>query len=136
MILFGRSKSVINIADYIEDGKISRTNIADDIVLNKFSRQELLTLISNDKIKSIFFSNVNLKKEKKENWNKDYLERLSCMAVSEKFDEEYLMYLFEVAEYYFSRKTFLKKICYFGIGVIVVGFIICGFIVIKGCWHG
>lgn len=127
---------MINIADYIENGKVNRTNIADDIVLNKFSRQELLTLISDETIKSTFFSNVNLIKEKKVNWNKNYLERLSCMAVSEKFDEEYLMYLFEVSGFYFSRKTFLKKLCYLGIGLVVVGLIIWGFIVIKGCHHG
>lgn len=123
---------MINIADYIEDGKVNRTSIAEDIVLNKISRQELLTLVSDETIKSAFFSNSDLIKEKKENWNKSYLERLSYMPISEKFDEEYLMYLFEVAEYSHTRKTLLKKMCYLGIGLVVVGMLIVGFIVVKG----
>lgn len=104
---------MINILNYIEDGKVNRTNIADDIISNQFTRQDINELISNDTIRAAFFSNKVLQKQDKSYWNEEYLNMLSCMAVSEKFDEEYLLYLFEVTKYYYSikqKKAFSRKI--------------------------
>ena len=101
---------MISISAYIENGRVNRTVIVDDIVSHKISEQDLSELLSYDSVRAAFFSNSKLEKKDKSEWTSDYLERITYMAISEVFDEEYLRYLFTISQYLLEKKKIHKRI--------------------------
>ncbi|MBO5123768.1 MAG: hypothetical protein J6C11_01445 [Spirochaetaceae bacterium] len=106
-----------DLSRYIEDGKMNRVRIANDIAAGKFTQEflsELLQKLQKPELKANYFSHVKLERKPESEWTKEYLNLLSNAVVAENFNEEYLRYLFEVAQYVHQRgqnnpqkKTFL-----------------------------
>ena len=95
-----------DLSRYIEDGKVNRVRIANDIAAGKFTQEflsELLQKLQKPELKANYFSHVKLERKPESEWTKEYLELLSNAAVAENFNEEYLRYLFEVAQYVHQR---------------------------------
>lgn len=92
-----------DLSRYIEDGKVNRVRIANDIATGKFTQEFLSELLRHPAVKDAYFSHVKLERKPESEWTKEYLELLSNAAVAENFNEEYLRYLFEVAQYVHHR---------------------------------
>lgn len=87
-----------DLSRYIEDGKVNRVRIANDIAAGKFTQEFLSELLRHPAVKDAYFSHVKLERKPESEWTKEYLELLSNAAVAENFNEEYLRYLFDVAQ--------------------------------------
>ena len=94
-----------NLEDYFDDGHISRMKVASDIKSRKLTREDLEKMITEPEVKSVFIGNGFNNTVKKEEWTKEYLEKLSHMARGESCNKEYLFYLDEVAQYVNSKKN-------------------------------
>lgn len=92
-----------DLSRYIEDGKVNRVRIANDIAAGKFTREFLSELLRYLAVKNVYFSHVKLERKPESEWTKEYLNLLSNAVVAENFNEEYLRYLFEVAQYVHQR---------------------------------
>ena len=92
-----------DLSRYIEDGKVNRVRIANDIAAGKFTQEFLSELLRHPAVKDAYFSHVKLERKPESEWTKEYLDLLSNAAVAENFNEEYLRYLFEVAQYVHQR---------------------------------
>lgn len=106
-----------SLKDYFDNGHISRMKVASDIKSRKLTKEDLEKMITEPEVKSVFIGNGFNNTVKKEEWTKEYLEKLSYMAIGESFNEEYLFHLCEVAEYVNQPKEKNKII---GIAVIIV----------------
>lgn len=92
-----------DLSRYIEGGDVKRVRIANDIAAGKFTQEFLSELLRHPVVKDAYFSHVKLERKPESEWTKEYLELLSNAAVAENFNEEYLRYLFEVAQYVHHR---------------------------------
>lgn len=92
-----------DLSRYIEDGKVNRVRIANDIAEGKFTQEFLSVLLRHTAVKDAYFSHVKLERKPESEWTKEYLGLLSNAAVAENFNEEYLRYLFDVAQYVHQR---------------------------------
>ncbi|MBQ8384136.1 MAG: hypothetical protein IJX45_02725 [Spirochaetaceae bacterium] len=95
-----------DLSRYIEDGKVNRVRIANDIAAGKFTQEflsELLQKLQKPELKANYFSHVKLERKPESEWTKEYLNLLSNAVVAENFNEEYLRYLFDVAQYVHQR---------------------------------
>lgn len=92
-----------DLSRYIEDGDVKRVRIANDIAEGKFTQEFLSVLLRHTAVKDAYFSHVKLERKPESEWTKEYLGLLSNAAVAENFNEEYLRYLFDVAQYVHHR---------------------------------
>lgn len=92
-----------DLSRYIEDGDVKRVRIANDIAAGKFTQEFLSELLRHPAVKDAYFSHVKLERKPESEWTKEYLNLLSNAVVAENFNEEYLRYLFEVAQYVHQR---------------------------------
>lgn len=113
--------------DYIVSGVVARDKIAMDIKYRKITRADVEKLCDDSRIASAFIGSSFADKRPKQEWNKEYLGRLSYAVVGESFNRDYLLYLDEVADFV-SKATFRKVIV---AGIIIVLVIIAGIIVCK-----
>lgn len=118
---------MIDVQNYIVDGKVATDKIVLDIKYRSISRPEIEELADNPMIKKSFFGKESdIEKLPKEQWDRKYLDLLSYEAIAEVFNKEYMLYLNEVAEFinqkekkssrfYFSgkrdKKSIVPKIC-------------------------
>lgn len=94
---------MIDINRYIVDGSVKRDRIVSDVKRGRISKNEIIELDQNKEIKAAYFGNANLEKIDRNLWNESYLDELSLAAVSETFCGEYLLYLYEVAQYVMTK---------------------------------
>ena len=90
---------MFNIETYIQDGTVKREKIALDIKRGVITKDDIKDLVSNAKIKESFFGNSSNVKANRSEWTKDYLDKLSYASVADCFNEDYLYYLSDVADY-------------------------------------
>lgn len=91
-------------SDYINnEGYVIRTKIARDVRDLKLTKSDIENLSADPNINKSFWGDGYKNKLPKENWNKDYLETLTAAALDECFNKEYLLYLYEVAQYVSPR---------------------------------
>ena len=122
--------------DYISNGRVERERIAVDIRDRVLNKDDIAQLVSNSEIRESFIGNSYNKKVPKDEWNKAYLSRLPNAAAAEAFNEDYLYYLADVAEYVsnhskqdtMSGKNYLPYILV-GIGIVVA---VCVIIFVVG----
>lgn len=100
---------MIDFSRYIVDGNVKRGLIAEDIIKSMLSREELEELLSYPTLKDSYFKHKDWERESQIKWTQGYVQFLSYAIVAEVFDEEYLRYLFEVAEYVRSRNSSVRK---------------------------
>ncbi len=122
--------------DYISNGRVERERIAADIRDRVLNKDDIAQLVSNPEIRESFIGNSYNKKVPKDEWNKSYLSRLTNAAAAEAFNEDYLYYLADAAEYVsnhskqdkMSGKKYLPYILA-GIGIVVA---VCVIIFVVG----
>ena len=125
-----------SLKDYFDNGHISRIKVASDIKSCKLTREDLEELVKNEDVKSVFIGRNFKGESDKEKWTKEYLEKLSYMAIGESFNDEYLLHLCDVAEHINKSKEKNKII---GIAVTIVALGVLGTVVYswinntKGC---
>ena len=130
---------MIDVLKYVNNGVVEREKIAMDIIYRVILKSDICELVKEPMIKNAFFGNGYKDKKSQSSWDRDYVDKLSYAVVSEAFNEEYLFYLDEVAEYVSNKeknsnskfKMFIEKHPFVSglIGVVVVGIVI--FAVIK-----
>lgn len=113
--------------EYIRNGEVARNRIALDIKYRKIKRYQIEQLLKDPIIVASFIGLDFKNKKPMKDWNKPYLDELSYAAIAESFNEDYLFYLDEVADY-ISKATFKKIVI---AGTIVVIVIIAGLVVYK-----
>lgn len=128
--LYGKREVMINIEKYIKDDRVLREEIVNDILDQKLEKKELLELLKNNIIKNSFFGGKYSKKNSKNQWTEEYLSKISLASIAEYFNEDYLMYLYEVAEFVKEKKKKQKliKISIFLLALLIIILIIIVFI--------
>lgn len=91
--------------NYFINGRVAREEIAADICDGTLSKTELWTLINNPDVRAAFIGTTYNKKKDRQEWNKRYLEELPNVAVAEAFNEDYLTYISDVAEYVRTKEN-------------------------------
>lgn len=123
---------MLNIETYIQDGTVKREKIAFDIKRGVIAKDDIKVLVSNAKIKESFFGNSSSVKANRSEWTQDYLDKLSYASVADCFNEDYLYYLSNVADYVChskKSKNSTKLLIGISAAVIVVAAIIAIFVV-------
>lgn len=95
---------------YIKNGRVDRAKIVSDIQCRNISLKELQRLIQDPMVSSGFFGDGYQGQVPKEQWTEQYLSQLTCAAIADCFNPEYLYYLNEVAEYVNSVRGKIKSI--------------------------
>ena len=113
---------------YFQNETLKRELIAMDIRDRKISHEELAKLISDPDVAKEFFGKDYPNKIPKEEWDEDYLEKLSYAVISEAFNEDYLYYLEKVAAYVKESKGKKKLIA---LGILLVLLILILIMVLK-----
>lgn len=121
---------MIDVNRYIEDGKVMRSKIARDIKYGILTKPEIDDLVSNKSISASFRGEKYEGKKPKTEWNKQYLEKLSYVAIAECFNADYLYYLYDVAAYVSNNKK-SKKTIVWAVAIIFVLIIIAIVIVVN-----
>lgn len=101
---------MVNREKYFENGKLKRESIAMDIKYRRISHEDLLTLIADPEISKEFYGDSYMDKIPREEWNEQYLDKLSYAVVSEGFNKDYLLYLEQVADGIGEKKSNSKVI--------------------------
>lgn len=112
---------------YLSDGKFSRIDLVDDIARLKISKEDLMSLLGCEEIKSYFFESIKFQKTEKSKWNHEYLNDLKAKAVAECFTQEYLMHLYDVACFvnnHSSNPVSKNLICVLGILLLLFIFVL------------
>ena len=91
--------------NYLINGRVAREEIAADICDGTLSKSELQTLLNNSDVRDAFIGTQYDKKKDRQGWNKQYLEELPNVAVAEAFNEDYLRYISDVAEYVRTKEN-------------------------------
>jgi len=109
-------------SEYVLRGKVERSKIANDIKSGKLKRSDIELLIKDQQIIEAFIGDHYNNKISKSSWDQEYLNLLSCAAVAESFNSDYLFYLNEVTEYV-TKYKFRKMV---NVGVIFILIIVLG----------
>lgn len=91
--------------NYVHDGKVDKVAIAEDICDGTLTKADVRELVKVKDIKDAFVGTTYTKKESKDKWTSQYLDRLPNAAVAESFNEDYLNYMADVSEYVRTRKS-------------------------------
>lgn len=88
------------IDDYLQDnGKVDRAKVANYIKTRRFTKQEFETIIKEINDMNGWIGRTYDRKLPKSEWNKDHLYSVAHDAIAHCFNEDYLRYLDEVAQY-------------------------------------
>lgn len=104
--------------EYVLRGKVERSKIANDIKIGKLKRSDIELLAKEPQIIEAFIGDHYNNKIPKSSWDKEYLNLLSCVAVAESFNLDYLLYLNEVTEYVTKFK--FKRMLNVGVAFILI----------------
>ena len=102
--------------------------------MRKLSTAEIRALCENKQIQDTFIGSSYTNKQPKQKWNKDYLERLYYAVVAESFNQDYLLYLYEVAD--FVAKAKIKKVVIAGVVIVVSHHCGSGCTKLRSCFLG
>lgn len=115
---------MVNIGKYIEDDRVMREKIAMDIKYGVISYKDIEVLLNDKRLESAFFGNGFSERIDKADWDKEYLDKLSYAVVAEAFNKDYLMYLYQVANYVNGRKRKKKILIVSSVIIIAVAIMI------------
>lgn len=114
---------------YVKDGKVLISEIVYGIKDGVLGKAEIYDLINDERIRSEFIGkSCKHKVDDKKKWTKEYLNKLILASVAECFNEDYLFYLYDVAEY--VREKTKKKKAAIAIGGIMAFVLLIGLIII------
>lgn len=93
------SEVMATIEKYITNSGVERSGIAVAVAQGAFSTEEIIVMCKDKRLKDAFLGEGYKNKLSKDKWNKDYVDELTCAAVAESFNRDYLLYLDEVSKY-------------------------------------
>jgi len=88
-----------NLENYMDDGRVNRVKVTMAVSSGELTRDDIISFCGDPRMKSAYIGTSYSHKCPKDKWDKKYLDKLVCSAVAESFNEDYLLYLNEVAEY-------------------------------------
>jgi hypothetical protein len=109
--------------NYIRNGRISRTKIALDIKYRKLNRDGIEELVKDSKIQESYVNNNYDYKKPKSDWDEDYVDWLSRLAINVSFNRDYLLYLDTVSNHVYEKKRKRRNVYYLMIVIIIAIFI-------------
>ena len=119
---------MLDLKKYIKNGVVDRVKIALDVKRLILNKSDIFELVKEPKVRADFIDNCYREKTSKETWDESYLDKLSYAVVAESFNEDYLLYLNEVAEYIFNEKNKKNSKIKIALGLFCIISIILGFI--------
>jgi len=99
------------VKNYIVNGRVAREEIAADICDGVLSREDIKHLVEKREIRDAFIGTSYSKKTDQKNWDDQYLKNLPDVSVAEAFNEDYMYYLADVAEYVKAECNKRKIFC-------------------------
>lgn len=120
-----------NMGKYIKNNRILREKIVSDIVNQKLNKTELDELLKNTDIKNSFFGKDYERKISQNQWNREYLEKISYASIAEYFNEDYLIYLYKVTQFVNQKEKEQKKFKIIMIGIILLIIVLVLFMKLK-----
>lgn len=84
---------------YIVDGRVEREAIAMDIKNGKLSKREVDEILADERVQKAFIGADFSDETPQEQWDSEYLDRLSYAVVSEAFNRAYIEQLFKVSSF-------------------------------------
>lgn len=117
------------IEKYITNSGVERSRIAVAVAQGDFSTEEIISMCKDKRLKDAFFGEGYKSKRPKDKWNKDYVDELTCAAVAESFNQDYLLYLDEVSKYVREKEkkgsiTWWQVVIGVAVAAIVIGVIL------------
>lgn len=113
------------IEKYITSSGIERSRLAVAVAQGDFSTEEIIEMCKDKRLKDAFWGEEYKSKRPKDKWNNDYVDELTCAAVAESFNQDYLLYLDEVSKYVREKEKKGRIIWWqVGIGVAVAAIVI------------
>lgn len=107
--------------NYIINGRVAREEIASDICDGVLTRDDIKKLTADASIREAFIGSTYNKKKNTTEWDERYLATLPNVAVAEAFNEEFLYYLADVADYVIeNRKKKIPGWVWIVLGAVVV----------------
>lgn len=100
----------MNKEKYFENGRLKRESIVMDIKCHRISHDDLMSLISDPEFSKEFCGDIYKDKVPREEWNEQYLDKLSYAVVGEGFNKDYLLYMEQVANGIGEKKINTKII--------------------------
>ena len=122
---------MVDKAKYVVNGKVQRSKISSDVRYGILTRNDIISLTNDKEIKESFIGESFTKKAPKGEWTKDYIEQIVCMSVAECFNTDYLLHIFEVAEYLRHKKEKGKTMLQIGIGAALIAAIVVVYYAVK-----
>ena len=112
--------------EYYKDGRVTREDIVADIADGTLSKNDIAKLAADERVRNSFIGKAYSAKTSKDKWNRSYLEKMQNVAVAESFNEDYLYYLADVAEYVNSEKTKQKNKTKVGVAIAAAVIVVVG----------
>lgn len=103
---------------YLREGNLDRAAIAMDVKRRRLNPDEIRQLCNHKAVQEAYIGKIYDDKKPKQYWNQEYLDLLYWAVVAESFNMDYLLYLYEVAD--FVAKAKYKKIVVAGIIIVLV----------------
>jgi hypothetical protein len=107
----------MNVEKYVVNGKVRRSVIATDVKNGHLSKEEVVYLCSLPEVQASFIETGFVPKKSEKEWNANYLEELSCAAIAEVFNQDYLLHLKEVSDLLNKKQQRLKIVMGICIGL-------------------
>ena len=98
----------MNVEKYVVNGKVRRSVIATDVKNGHLSKEEVVYLCSLPEVQASFIETGFGPKKSEKEWNANYLEELSCAAIAEVFNQDYLLHVKEVSDLLNKKQQRLK----------------------------
>lgn len=119
---------MVNMNEYINEGKVVREKIALDVRFRRLTGKKLKEVLDHPLVQNSFEGSDYYEKVSKRCWCSQYLDELSYTSMADNFNEDYLLYLDEVAGFV-SGKESVKK--FSGIFLVLAGIVGCAVICMK-----
>ena len=123
---------MLQIDKYIENGVVMTGMIANDVRYGRLSHQDILDVLNDARVKKAFIGTQLEGKKNRTEWGEQYLDELFGMASMTCFNEDYLLFLEDVAKYV-EKKRKVKRRAIYIIVALVAASGIC--LIAKGCSH-
>lgn len=121
-------QKMFDMQDYINDGKVVREKIALDVRFRRLTGKKLKEVLDHPLVQNSFEGSDYYEKVSKKCWSSQYLDELSYTSMADNFNEDYLLYLDEVAGFVAGKES-VKK--FSAIFLVLAGIVACAVVCMK-----
>lgn len=93
-----------SLEEFLKDGEVKRARVAMAVASGELTGDAIRALCQEPEMKAAFIGTSYSGKCSEDRWDQGYLDELVCAAVAASFNEDYLLYLNEVAEAVRNKK--------------------------------